>query len=75
MVDKRKVEKISASQAECIMWSREPLGLFYLKIDDVYVGIDNSNGNAWTEEFPNLRKCKRWLLNEWVLGPSLEEGM
>ena len=43
------------------MDTRQPLGLFYALEAGTYVGIDNSNGHAWTEAFPNLRKCKRWL--------------
>jgi len=43
------------------MDTRQPIGLFYALEAGTYVGIDNSNGYAWTEAFPNLRKCKRWL--------------
>lgn len=39
----------------------EPLGLFFLQEGDKFVGIDNSDGNAWTEEFPNKESCLRWL--------------
>lgn len=42
----------------------EPLGLFYLKEGDKFVGIDNSDGNAWTEEFPDEAGCLRWLAGE-----------
>lgn len=42
----------------------QPLGLFYLKEDDKFVGIDNSDGNAWTEEFPDEGSCLRWLKRE-----------
>lgn len=45
----------------------EPLGLFYLtdKNSDgetVYIGVDNSSGDVWVEEFKTLGACKRWLL-------------
>ena len=55
------IQKISYDQAVRIMDTRQPLGLFYALEAGTYVGIDNSNGHAWTEAFPNLRKCKRWL--------------
>ena len=42
----------------------QSLGLFYLKEDDKFVGIDNSDGNAWTEEFPDEESCLRWLGRE-----------
>ena len=66
------IKKITASEADCIIYSRQPFGLFYLLHDGIYVGIDNSNGHAWVEEFPNLRQCKRWLLNPSVTAPTLE---
>lgn len=44
--------------------SYEPLGLFYMKEGDKFVGIDNSDGNAWTEEFPDEGSCLRWLKRE-----------
>lgn len=39
----------------------EPRGRYYLQDGDKWVGIDNSTGEAWTEEFPTKRKCLRWL--------------
>jgi hypothetical protein len=42
----------------------EPIGLYYVQEGDVFVGIDNSNGDAWTEEFKKLIDCKRWLHGE-----------
>lgn len=38
-----------------------PLGLFYLKENAKFIGIDNSSGNAWTEEFSDLAACIAWL--------------
>lgn len=42
----------------------EPLGLFYLQEGDKFVGIDNSTGDAWTEEFADKEGCLRWLRGE-----------
>lgn len=42
----------------------EPLGLFYLEEREKFVGIDNSTGDAWTEEFPDKESCLRWLSRE-----------
>ncbi|WP_191397094.1 hypothetical protein [Flavonifractor sp. An306] len=38
-----------------------PLGRFYLREGRRFIGIDNSTGNAWTEEFPDLKLCIAWL--------------
>ena len=68
------IKKITPSEADCILYSRRPFGLFYLLHEGVYIGIDNSNGHAWTEEFVSLRQCKRWLLNPAMQAPILEEA-
>ncbi|UOQ84018.1 LPD25 domain-containing protein [Gracilibacillus salinarum] len=36
-------------------------GLYYYVDGDVVVGVDNSTGEAWTEEFDHIVKCKAWL--------------
>jgi hypothetical protein len=55
------IKKITAEQALSVIETREPLGLFYVLENGTYTGIDNSSGNAWTEEFKGLRQCRRWL--------------
>jgi len=63
MKDGILIMKINNELAERIIETRIPLGLFYVLKDGIYIGIDNSYSDAWTESFPNLRKCKRWLRN------------
>ena len=38
-----------------------PIGRFYHKDGDFYVGVDNSTGDAWTEDFTTLEDCLAWL--------------
>ena len=39
-----------------------PFGKFYVVEDDFTIsGIDNSDGNAWTEGFRTLEECIAWL--------------
>lgn len=63
----RKVKEVSPQEARKIIETREPLGLFYRHDYDtnVYVGIDNSTGDAWVEEFTDIRACARWLTLKW----------
>ena len=68
------IKKVTPSEGDCIIYSRRPFGLFYLIYNGIYVGIDNSTGHAFTEEFMNLRQCKRWLLNPSVQAPTLERS-
>ena len=57
------VIKVKPSLAENIIDTRKPQGLFYLLDRGVYIGINNTTGHAWTEEFTNLYLCKKWLLS------------
>lgn len=65
-----EIKEITLDQARTIVDIRKPFGLFYLLDDDIYIGIDNSTGDAWTEEFANLHQCKKWLRNPSLLAPS-----
>jgi hypothetical protein len=68
------IRKIKPFYATVIINTRRPLGLFYHLNRGTYVGIDNSKGHAWTEEFPNLRQCKKWLRDPAMLAPSMERS-
>jgi len=43
---------------------RGPRGLFVHEDATCYIGIDNRDGDAWVEEFPDLDSCLRWLADE-----------
>lgn len=58
-----QIIEISSKAAEEIIETRKQKGLFYLKDGDVFVGIDNRDGNAWTEDFKSLDECFKWLLD------------
>ena len=49
-----EIRMITKAEADDIIATREPRGLFYLDTGKSFVGIDNSTGYAWTEEFPFL---------------------
>jgi hypothetical protein len=58
------IVEVTPDMLRRIIETREPLGLFYAREKRVYTGVDNHDGNAWTEPFPNLRSFKRWLLDQ-----------
>jgi len=58
----KSITKVNTEKSTEIIEKREILGLFYTIENDIYVGIDNSSGDAWTEDFKSLASCKRWLL-------------
>lgn len=53
--------EITPNESVEIIIAREPRGLFWQKDEDVYVGIDNTTGEAWTEDFKTLDDCLAWL--------------
>lgn len=62
------IKKIINEEASKIIDDRNPKGKFYTieKTQEnkiMYVGIDNTTGDAWTEEFESLNECKTWLGN------------
>jgi hypothetical protein len=61
-MNENKIIKIDNNKSIEIIEKREPRGLFYTIENDIYVGIDNLSGDAWTEDFDTLAQCKRWLL-------------
>ena len=65
-----KIHMITKAEANDIIATREPRGLFCLKDGEKFVGIDNSSGDAWMEEFDTLPMCRSWLLQEQDDGPA-----
>lgn len=51
-----KIKEITQEEMVKVIENRKPEGLFYRydKKDRVYIGVDNSTGDAWTEEFETL---------------------
>lgn len=56
------LRKITWSEMEVIIDTRKPLGKFYrVSHDNITVVVDNSTGDAWTEESRNHEKIITWL--------------
>ena len=60
------IKLISIEEGSKIIDTREPLGLFYRYCVDenVFVGLDNSTGDANVEGFETLDECIAWLRGE-----------
>jgi hypothetical protein len=64
--DIRAVTEFAASR---IIDTRVPRGKFFCSVDGtdyyrrIFIAIDNSTGEAWTEEFETLDACLEWLNN------------
>lgn len=53
--------EVTKDVAHSIVNNFKPLGRFYMKDNGVYIGIDNSTGDCWVEEFKNKNDCMNWL--------------
>lgn len=56
-----KIHRVSPEQLLCVIDRRTPLGLFLTKEGRKWVAMDNTTGDAWTEEFSRKRQAIRWL--------------
>lgn len=65
--------EISEQTAKGIIENRSPLGVFYFKSKGVFVGIDNSNGDSFVEEFKDLETCLAWLNYDFIEYHSCED--
>ena len=63
------LKEVSGKELESIIDKREPTGLFYCKDGRVWVAVDNSTGDAWTEEFLSEPAARSWLLGA-IKSPS-----
>lgn len=58
------IEVITNSQASEIINTRSPRGKFLVIEKGIFVGIDNQTGDAWTEDFTDLKRCIKYLNGE-----------
>lgn len=56
--------EISSFEATEIIKSKSPIGKFYRKENNLFIGIDNETGDAWVEEFQTLENCFSWLYGQ-----------
>ena len=55
------IKRVSPERLLNVIDFRTPLGLFLTKEGRKWVAVDNSTGDAWTEEFSRKRQAVRWL--------------
>ena len=59
-VPRRKIQKIIDSY--------QPHGCFLAKGGSRWIAVDNSTGDAWTEDFSSKHDAIRWLRGEFEVG-------
>ena len=55
------IRRVSPEQLGKVIEYRTPYGCFLAKEGRKWVAVDNSTGDAWTEEFSWKRQAVRWL--------------
>ena len=63
-----RIKRVHPSQLLGVIDYRTPLGLFLTKEGRKWVAVDNSTGDAWTEEFSRKRQAVRWLRGKFEVG-------
>lgn len=53
--NENKIKEVDGDKISEIIQTRKPEGRFLYKNDDnIFIAVDNSSGDAWTEEFNTL---------------------
>lgn len=63
-----KIQRVSRWFLERVIEYRTPCGLFLAREGRMWVAVDNSTFDAWTEEFPQKRQAVRWLRGKFEVG-------
>lgn len=56
-----RIHRVSPEKVLNVIDFRTPWGLFLTKEGRKWVAVDNTTGDAWTEEFSPKRQAVRWL--------------
>lgn len=56
-----KIQRVSPEFLLKVIEDRTPCGCFLTKEGHKWVAVDNSTGDAWTEDFDWKRQAIRWL--------------
>ena len=68
MEKKLKIQRVSPERLRQIIERYAPRGLFLAKEGRTWVAVDNTTGDAWTEEFYRKRQAIRWLRGKFEVG-------
>ncbi|MDO5686448.1 MAG: hypothetical protein Q4G42_03535 [Neisseria sp.] len=58
-----KITTITKEEALNIWENYTPYGSFLFCVDGIFIAIDNTTGQAWTEEFNTRAQAINWLTN------------
>ena len=64
-----KIKRVSPGFLCKVIDCRTPLGLFLTREGRIWVAVDNTTGDAWTEDFDRKHQAIRWLRGELEICP------
>ena len=65
---KLHIQRVRSEHLLNVIDFRIPLGLFLTKEGGKWAAVDNSTGDAWTEEFRWRHQAIRWLRGKFEVG-------
>jgi len=68
-----EIQQVSMVELNKVIALYAPRGLFLAKGNHLWIAVDNSTCDAWTEEFQSKRQAVRWLRGEFEVS-SMAEG-
>ena len=68
MEKKPKIQRVRSTFLGQVIEHHIPCGLFLAKEGRKWVAVDNTTGDAWTEEFSRKRQAVRWLRGKFEVG-------
>ncbi len=55
------IQELTQEQMSEVIETRKPIGKFYRQEGNTFVGVDNTTGDAWTEEFNDFGTLLLWI--------------
>jgi len=68
-----EIQRVSIEELHGVIEQYAPRGLFLSKRNHLWIAVDNTTNDAWTEEFTSKRQAIRWLRGEFEMD-SMAEG-
>ncbi len=59
-----EIQRVSLDELNKVIALYAPRGLFLAKGNNLWIAVDNSTGDAWTEGFQSRQQAVRWLRGE-----------
>ena len=59
-----KIQKLTSEEMARVINTREPRGRFYQVEGRIIIGVDNTTGDAWTEDFRDFETFMLWITTQ-----------